>query len=748
MSAPPKHAERLVPIAAFALALTVAVWARLSHAMEAVVGGEIVPVDGDSLYHFKRILEAAASFPRVPAFDPSMNWPKGAFCPWPAGFDVLGAAFALLGGQSEARRAALAAVFPVFLGLLAVALAADLAGRLSPEPALRGPAALSSALLAALSPLAVGPSRFGCTDHHVAEALAMVALASWAVRAAGADAAQASASRRLQWEGWGALLVALTVWVFPGGALYVALVAAVLAARALAEESPRLLGGGSAALAGGAALAALLNAGAVRAHGEPFSFMLPSFLPAALCGLAAGALGIAHLAARAAQGPARRAALLVGGALALAALSALAAPEAAAQTRRAIGGWLLRGDPWISAIGESRSLWRSAGPQGAWREALSELGLGPLRLLLALAGAFVSARAARGRGLTFAAFLAASVALSVAQYRFARVAAPLLSAAGGVALASVLRLRPLARGKLSTLARALPPLGAALLSLSEPAVREELRVPRPAPAYPTVQAAFDLRSAPARASGEGVLAWWDLGHHFEVLGRHPVLVNPFGPYLDETSYQAARGALALDPERLDSLMRERDLGYLVAGAFSSFRHVPGPGGRAVFEEKDGRRRLDREYLRAVPTSALILGGTGIPALGVPHSAHLFPRFASQQLVGGLTVELPVLWAFERVPGASLRGRAAAGARVVAALDFKENGRPHRWTAWADAGPDGAWAMVVPFPSGYSSPTVSSAQQWRIAAGNAEPTELEIPEASVREGKVIEVGARGEVDSKP
>ncbi len=63
---------------------------------ERILGtGEVIPLlDGDSAYHLLRIRYAVERFPDLPTFDPGMNWPYGAACPWADGFDLLGAALA------------------------------------------------------------------------------------------------------------------------------------------------------------------------------------------------------------------------------------------------------------------------------------------------------------------------------------------------------------------------------------------------------------------------------------------------------------------------------------------------------------------------------------------------------------------------------------------------------------------------------------------------------------------------------
>jgi hypothetical protein len=112
-----------------------------------------------------------------------------------------------------------------------------------------------------------------------------------------------------------------------------------------------------------------------------------------------------------------------------------------------------------------------------------------------------------------------------------------------------------------------------------------------------------------------------------------------------------------------------------------------------------------------------------------------PRFASAQLVDGFAFPLPALWAYERVPGARLRGRAEPGARVVVELPFVERGRPHVYRAWGVAGANGRFEIVVPLPTGLARPTLRTAA---VAAARARgaPVAVAIPEEAVRAGTVL------------
>jgi hypothetical protein len=145
-------------------------------------------------------------------------------------------------------------------------------------------------------------------------------------------------------------------------------------------------------------------------------------------------------------------------------------------------------------------------------------------------------------------------------------------------------------------------------------------------------------------------------------------------------------------------------------------------------------------MASVPLSPLLIAGSAVPGWNVPHLPHLLPRFASRGVVSGLAFRLPFVWTYERVAGATVRGRAGPGVRVVAELPFTEHGRPHTYKAWTDAGADGRWELVLPFPSGYRAPTVASAAAWTARAGGGPAATFVVPEEAVRAGAAVDVGA--------
>jgi hypothetical protein len=127
-------------------------------------------------------------------------------------------------------------------------------------------------------------------------------------------------------------------------------------------------------------------------------------------------------------------------------------------------------------------------------------------------------------------------------------------------------------------------------------------------------------------------------------------------------------------------------------------------------------------------------GSGFPEDGVPHLAHLLPRFASVQAVPRSALRLPAVWTYERVAGARVTGSTAPRSRVVLEIDLVTRGRPWRWRAWAEADTSGRYSMTVPLPTGWSTATVGTGPIGRSGQGSWRP--ILLPEGVVRSGGTI------------
>jgi hypothetical protein len=429
--------------------------------------------------------------------------------------------------------------------------------------------------------------------------------------------------------------------------------------------------------------------------------------------------------ARVAPGP-RRLIAVLGSAAAVAALIALAVPGGAAQVVAGVREWLLTKDPWLRGIDEFQPLFRHPdGPAGGVHRFFGAVGFAaPLAVPLAALGARA---AGRGRAAAFLWVTAAVGVLALHQARFGRVFVAFLAASAALGLAWLAgRLAP--RGRLASIA----PLGVAIaLALIDPRVRAAAAAEDDVLPDAAIEAAFDLRARPA-GPAPGVLAPWDLGNAFLVVAGRPVVATGFGPYPDPAAYWEGVKAYTVSEAELLPWLAGRRVGWVVAGAVNLFGRVSIPGAPIPFAASGFSPR----WLAEVPSAPLLIGGSGVPALGVRHLEHLRPVFASTRTVGGIDGPLPVLWTYEVVPGAQLNGRTAPGERVVLEVPLEEHGRPHTWRAFANAGADGHWSMTVPLPTDLATPTVITRMGLlRVGGGPAHP--IRIAEAAARTGATVD-----------
>jgi hypothetical protein len=357
-----------------AVVAALAVWARLARMKEVVAGDTVLPMDGDSAYHFRRITETGAQWPHVPYFDPWMNWPAGGASHWAPGFDFFVATFA--------RSDSSIALAPVILGALGVLVGMGAARRLGASEI----TATCAGVFLALLPQLVSVGRFARVDHHVAEVLAMVTLAAWTL----------AEERGRRWEMAGAVIIAAALLSFTGSTLYVAIGLAMLAVQRASMD-------GVAAAFGGALLTAVFMPAAIAEHGHAWSYVFPSWLQPALVAL--GGMGLALLTAFR-RGRGRWSILLL--------LFVPFIPE----VRAGVEGWLLHRDPWLASIAEFQPLHRT----GLWHAVADKWGaLGAFAIAIVPLGVWAVWRRDPVRGRAFAVWTVAFVALTLLQERFGRL---------------------------------------------------------------------------------------------------------------------------------------------------------------------------------------------------------------------------------------------------------------------------------------------------------------------------------------
>lgn len=730
--------ERVRDVAAAVALLGLALAPRLAMRARVFEGGEVVPIEEDGFFHLRRITQAVEGFPTVPVTDPLMGWPRGAPCPWPEGFDLLAAATArALGCSTRGCAGVIAAWFPAALGVAVVLATYALTARwLRGHAGARGGAVLAG-LMVALAPQSVATSLVGRIDHHVAEQATALALLAWCAARPEPDAPPAAAWR---FEALGALALGVGVWCFSGSVLYAALAAATLAVRALAEEgaSRRSVAGlGGVAFLAAALFTAWRVGPAVRAHGRALDYLFPSYLHPGLLAAAGVALLCAGALARGLAGPrdaspaarlTRRGGVLLALGAAAVALVALLAPAALAGVAAGLRRWLSHEDPWMDAISESQPVFPRGRAAEGLRTLYAGLGAAGFAAPLALVGATAFLRRARrGAALPLAVLTGGLGALYLTQMRFGRVLVPLLGVACGVAaVALASRLRGAAGRATWTLV---------VLFVLDPRARTWFRA-RPPGVAEEVHAARFLRRA--AAPGEGVLTPWPFGHVVLQVAERPVIACGFGSYVTPDTFWAAERAWLRDEENLEAVLAPRGVRWVLAGSEHFGGSVADPTMPvALARRADGSRGFNLDFYRRLPLAALTTGGGGAPRAGAPHLRHLLPRYAVGVAQASRQGVVPAVWVYERVRGATLRGRGPEGATVTLTYALTVNGHANTWIAWTRVR-DGAYTLVTPLPTRWRSEGLETPSAARLSVGGGAATAVEVTEAEVRAGAAREL----------
>jgi len=718
---------------------------RALHAPSVFLDGRVQLRDPDAYYHMRRILFTLVNFPTTLGIDPYLAPPAGGRSIWPPLFDTTAAwllwPFWASGGELSVERAA--AWLPPLLGAL-TAVAVVLVGRRLFDATV----GTLAGLIVALLPTHAHYSQVGFVDHHAAVALAailLIAAALWLLRAL---LDPDPGLRRLVapvvacGAGLGGILL-----LWPGGLIHVAAVVTCLLLSAATRNERGEAVRSALAVSGAAAIACLLLAPAgPSASGSQWSdwtpVVLSRFQPwlyaaialqALACGWIWRATGVGgDVAGRLLSSIALGLAVLGGSALLLPGLS-----DGIADAQR----WLTKGEVFQAMVAESQPLLSAEGTLSAARlRALFGDAAYVFPLLLAWL-AWASRR--RDDRDAIALLLIWAVALSAAalvQRRFSNSAAlpfALVTAWAAVQAGRIVAVRfapGAARRGAAALVTALL-VGAGLAAIG------------PAHGAGLADAARALRGAGTSPGGTGrigqmvalgewlrantpptagffaadarpeysVLAMWGHGHVIRYVGRRPPVVDNFG---DDVS-----------PENFAASIRY----------FGSHREEEG---LAILD------RLGARYVVVDPVNVFLFAQSGARSLshrlyrfdGSGLSQHRLVHEMEGDATGAPPGTIPYK-IFERVPGARLRGLAAPGETVTAALDFTTNrGRQGTLTWTADAGPDGSWELVVPYATASRGDIVTGERYWLdLSTG---PQAVGVSEAAVRRGSILALPAPG------
>lgn len=698
--------------------------------------GTVVFALGDAFYHARRALFSFESFPHVLLRDPYLNYPQGAFVPWPPLYDLVLGGFARLLGSSQATFERVAAWAPVALGAMTTwpvyAAGRRLGGR---------GVGLGSAALFALLPATVLYSNVGNADHHAAQALigAVVLALCLAIVSTGEDDRRRLAPRFAAL----ALARAALLLTWPGSILYLALTEGCLLVAGTLGARRDLLAGEAVSALASAALAAPVVLVSGTPVGGPFSAIELSRLHLVLLGaVAAIALAVRALEGRRPSGSAVVRLVRAAGV----AIPLLAAILAATGALRELGlglGYVAKTDAYEGHNLEQYPLFSF---EVGFSDALARRTLGFFAYLVPLAPIAALWRARerslREPALVLAAWSAAFGGLALLQVRFANDYAP----AGCVALALLLSgvshtiARPFGKRAAAALA-SLAALGllAPVLAFHANALRPTLQALRGAAggadrallSYEGTMLRFaqDVRRSTPETSGfgdaagapeYGILAYPGIGHVLHYVARRATPADNFGPYIGGENYAAVGSFFGLRSEA-DALAEAARLQarYVVTTDY---------GGPVPWTLVNRLHRGDGSAAGDEPAFAHFRLVTEGPAGG---------RAIGEQFGRGVRSEGAPYKLFEIVPGAELEARAPAGTPVSAEVLVRSpTGRQFAWKTTGVAGDDDLARLRVPYATNARTPA-RPVRPYRVTVGDAAYA-VSVPEDAVTSGGTVPV----------
>ena len=637
--------------------------------------GALLAID-DAQYHARRAAHTYQNFPAVLSFDPYLNYPRGAWVPWPPLYDFgLGAAGRVIGELEPVL------VWSSVLLGLATAFVVYAIGSMLAGPGVAIPAVAIFALLPASSRY----TSVGNPDHHAAVTLIASLWLACLVASLGAG------DRRARIWGAQAILVLVRsamLLTWHGSLLYVVLAEALALGLATAFDRRQQLLAQSA----GCGLTALVGWAALwLPHSElggPWSPVeLSRLQPAILTSFACvalvpaswrrGATGQRFLVTAVAVGSA-------AGVVAWLAWDSLAS------------GWeyLARVEPFIAHNLETQPLWTPDTAVGLFGYAAWGLPLTPI------AGVWLARRAEHPEpALLLAGWTSALLLLAVSSARYGSDLAP----AASVSIASLLFLSGEALTRRGRLGRVPVRVATALLILllMLPAMRSlwrhaarsaltlagyEVELKRPGlgfvrSVYAFVDAVRQATPDTGEAPAYGILTPNTLGFVMNARGERPTPAGNFGPYVGREGLELTRAFYRTTDEReAFHDLRAQDVRYVVTSD---------AGAQAPASMLHRLHRDDGSWVKGRPALGHFRLVTEAPSRGVPLGA-----------LGGAApdfVEVPYKL-FEVVRGAVLQVRGSQPGRPVhAQLEvMTPSGRRFAYRASTRASSEGVARLRVPY----------------------------------------------------
>ena len=703
----------------------------------------------DPYYHLWHARHLVEQFPHWSFIDPFLNFPLGAPFPYLKGFDLLIALPGFFGG-GESLAAWGAFMMPLWGGA-AVYLTYRF-GRAVFDPA----CGLAAAVLTAFLCGAMNYTMLGRVDHHGAVAPVILAMFLCLLNGLRADTRR----KALLW-GCGCGLLAgwsVTLWVITPPIYYLP-VPLLLVYLCLRGQGPKVRTAAVAA-AGSAALFVTVAAGlAGNLASRPFELFLPSWIPVLLFALAA--LWVVTAIYR------PWLSLAVPGALGVLAILSLGLGLFEIEPLTRVASVLSGSSTAFADIVESQPLLAVDGQFTLQRAVAFYSNL--VLLWPCLLGVFiwllVRTRSRDPGELLFGLFAVLGGALLLAQQRFGEYAAPGVALIIAWALVNGARhflgyARQSGRRRAWIFAALLvAALGAAMIPVGEGLWHFATH---DTTARSRILSDFGrnlARTTPDPMGADGRLAYGLLTSEEDAVvllasARRPVVVSSFG--LSEIQSHNAEGYRILldeDEARASRRLEQLEVRYLVLSPIllriEAMARVAGRTDEFVLLERKVvdknvriRARPRPPFIRCLHTRLLMADGSRTRLWGIeaPALSRFRLHLESGYATNTLGVQVPAYKAFELVPGARLTGQVQPDQPVRLSLNIRTNtGRLFTYRAETQAGQDGRFEFVVPYPTSAEKTPCRAVGPYQINAGDR-VWHVRVPEETVRRGDTIAVTA--------
>ncbi|QTA81918.1 Uncharacterized protein dnl_42750 [Desulfonema limicola] len=751
--------HKLIWYLIFTLLMLMSAWVRVSNFPQVLPQGYFMPPAADAAYHFRRSLMTSETFPQVPVFDPLMNWPEGGNCPWASGLDQLtGCLISMFGSTDNPDiNLIIAAMVPVIFGILITFITIDICRMFLPDKPGYKLLSILGGLIITILPQSLAISRFGRLDHHVCETFFMAALGAWVLKKLpGETFIKRSPGYRITYEAAGALITAGSLYFFAGSVLYIAIITVMLIFIILKNnERINITGSGGPALIFASFLIYINYSGLIHEHGHVFSYLFPSLLQPLLVFIAGiSCIGSVFITNTFNKKSFIQKLLFLSTLISFGILAAfMALPSTVSEIFAGISEWLMRKDPWLSGIDEFQPLTsgHSVFKPEAWNSLYEFYGqFGYAVVLFLIMGLTAAWKQSHEKGLIWIFWTISISILTLWQNRFGRIFTVNLSVCAALSMylsiITASKIFPIyERKKILNICLRITPLiviTAVIVSgLTEYRIISKLIPETKRSLWPLESAGIFIcenSPLPEKNKQSGVHVPWDWGHFILQISERPVVATGFGHYAGKSGFEGIQKSLLYEESNLLNFMQKHDIGWLIGGPASFYKKVHANGIQPFTMNKNGQGLINIAYLKSRPLGVLINGGSGIPEFGIKHSANLFPRWASQTMVKELSFPVPMLWVYEKVPGARLKGFAQPGTRVIAEIELYVWAHKKKYTAWADSDNKGFYQIIVPLPCGLKHPSVSTGNFYVIRQNKKETFNVIVGEEVVRKGQVINI----------